>query len=91
MKVLIGPFSLHSVKDADIIAEFEEARNKSEHFRQRMRQANQVTMQSIADDVREIKRMLQDDGVIVQAKNDKPVNDQLVDLCDRALSGLGAE
>lgn len=90
MKVLIGPFSLDSVKDADIIAEFEEPRNKSEHFRQRMRRANQVTMQSIADDVREIKRMLQD-GVIVQAKNDKPVNDQLVNLCDRALSGLGAE
>lgn len=90
MKVQIGPFSVDSELDADIIAAFDTQRNKSEYFRRRMKEGDKETMQAIAADVREIKRMLQA-GVVMQEQDSATANVQLINLCDRALSGLGAE
>lgn len=88
--ILMGPFSLHREKDADIIAMFDGVRNKSQLFRQKMRApSGDGDLSEIKDLLHEIRAMLQAGITVSEPAPDANQDEKLLELCDSALSKLG--
>lgn len=84
MKIQEGPFSLDSERDADIVALYESAENKSALFRLTAR-AHITDQVSLAEDIAEIKAMLKA-GIVIKAND--PEQEQSNGLLEQAMSKL---
>lgn len=88
MKVQEGPFSLDSNRDADIVALYENAENKSALFRLTARE-HLAKHTGIASDIAEIKEMLKAGIVIGQAEHEEHGNGLLEQAMEK-LDQIGA-